>query len=74
MSLHPVQSAMVKHLGSQCGYCTPGIVMSLMEAYYRRDIKAPWQLDDQSLWKSYCADARAIAPYERHRITHQYGS
>lgn len=45
--LHPVQSAMVKHLGSQCGYCTPGIVMSLMEAYYRRDIKAPWQLDDQ---------------------------
>ncbi|MEC8276333.1 MAG: xanthine dehydrogenase small subunit [Myxococcota bacterium] len=45
--LHPVQSAMVKHLGSQCGYCTPGIVMSLMEAYYRKDIKEPWQIDDQ---------------------------
>jgi xanthine dehydrogenase large subunit len=27
--LHPVQDAMVKHHGSQCGFCTPGIVMSL---------------------------------------------
>jgi xanthine dehydrogenase small subunit len=28
-SLHPVQSAMIRHYGSQCGFCTPGIVMSL---------------------------------------------
>lgn len=27
--LHPVQDAMAKHHGSQCGFCTPGIVMSL---------------------------------------------
>ncbi|RJL08317.1 xanthine dehydrogenase small subunit [Paracoccus siganidrum] len=27
--LHPVQKAMVEHHGSQCGFCTPGIVMSL---------------------------------------------
>ncbi len=26
---HPVQEAMVKHHGSQCGFCTPGIVVSL---------------------------------------------
>lgn len=28
-SLHPVQQAMVGCHGSQCGFCTPGIVMSL---------------------------------------------
>ncbi|HTK78079.1 MAG TPA: FAD binding domain-containing protein [Gemmataceae bacterium] len=27
--LHPVQQALVDHHGSQCGYCTPGIVMAL---------------------------------------------
>ncbi len=28
-ALHPVQSAMVAHHGSQCGFCTPGIVMAV---------------------------------------------
>ncbi len=28
-TLHPVQQAMVDHHGSQCGFCTPGIIMSL---------------------------------------------
>lgn len=28
-ALHPVQDAMARHHGSQCGFCTPGIVMSL---------------------------------------------
>lgn len=27
--LHPVQRALVDHHGSQCGFCTPGFVMSL---------------------------------------------
>jgi xanthine dehydrogenase small subunit len=27
--LHPVQAAMLEQHGSQCGFCTPGIVMSL---------------------------------------------
>lgn len=31
--LHPVQDAMVRHHGSQCGFCTPGIVMSLFTLY-----------------------------------------
>jgi xanthine dehydrogenase small subunit len=31
--LHPVQQAMVECHGSQCGFCTPGFVMSLWSAY-----------------------------------------
>ena len=32
-SLHPVQQAMVNSHGSQCGFCTPGFVMSLFSMY-----------------------------------------
>jgi xanthine dehydrogenase small subunit len=32
--LHPVQQAMVDHHGSQCGFCTPGFVMSLFAMYH----------------------------------------
>src|SRR5258706_6787884 len=32
-SLHPAQAAMVTCHGSQCGFCTPGFVMSLWELY-----------------------------------------
>lgn len=35
--LHPVQQAMVDHHGSQCGFCTPGFVMSLLGAYLQRN-------------------------------------
>ena len=34
-SLHPVQQAMVDCHGSQCGFCTPGIVMSLYALWMR---------------------------------------
>ncbi len=42
-SLHPVQQALVDHHGSQCGFCTPGFVMSLWSQYlaYREGANRP---------------------------------
>lgn len=31
--MHPVQTAMVEHHASQCGFCTPGFVMSMATAH-----------------------------------------
>jgi xanthine dehydrogenase small subunit len=34
-TLHPAQQAMVECHGSQCGFCTPGFVMSMVHVYER---------------------------------------
>jgi xanthine dehydrogenase small subunit len=42
--LHPVQQAMVDQHGSQCGFCTPGFVMSLFVLYLHADTPAREQV------------------------------
>ncbi len=32
-ALHPVQQALIEHHGSQCGFCTPGIAVTLAAAH-----------------------------------------
>ena len=44
--LHPVQQAMVDHHGSQCGFCTPGLVMSLFTLYHCGTRPARAQIND----------------------------
>ena len=44
---HAVQDAIMKHYASQCGYCTPGVAMSLFEATYRHDMTKPWHFTEQ---------------------------
>ncbi|MFN3985446.1 MAG: xanthine dehydrogenase small subunit [Rhodocyclaceae bacterium] len=36
-ALHPVQQALVECHGSQCGFCTPGFVMSLWNLYHNHE-------------------------------------
>jgi len=45
-ALHPVQQAMVEHHGSQCGFCTPGFVMSLYALYRENEIPSRQEIDD----------------------------
>ena len=43
---HPVQQAMIDSHGSQCGFCTPGFVMSLFALYKNDDAPDRRAIDD----------------------------
>ncbi|MEO0574106.1 MAG: xanthine dehydrogenase small subunit [Pseudomonadota bacterium] len=45
-ALHPAQQAMVDCHGSQCGFCTPGFVMSLFALYKQRGTASRNDIDD----------------------------
>jgi len=44
--LHPVQQEMVDCNGSQCGYCTPGIIMSMFSLYKNENKPTQESIDD----------------------------
>ena len=52
-ALHPVQKAMVESDGSQCGFCTPGIVMS-MYCMYENKVKPTNENIDKYLSGNLC--------------------
>ena len=53
-ALHPVQRAMVESYGSQCGYCTPGFVVSMFEGYYRDVPEDPSRVVAEQLHGNLC--------------------
>jgi len=44
--LHPVQQKMVDFHGSQCGFCTPGIVMSLLALWLNEAAPSEGRIED----------------------------
>ena len=52
-TLHPVQQAMVDFHGSQCGYCTPGFVMSLFDLY-KSDLPNTREVIEDALTGNLC--------------------
>lgn len=47
--LHPVQKAMVDNHGSQCGFCTPGFVMSMFAFFHQQQRTAQGTGPDPTL-------------------------
>ncbi len=48
-ALHPVQEALARHHGLQCGYCTSGVVLSAIELLEQLDEPSA---DDVAAWMS----------------------
>jgi xanthine dehydrogenase small subunit len=45
--LHPVQKALADHHGTQCGYCTPGFVMSLVDLFEKKKTVTEQEVKNQ---------------------------
>lgn len=45
-TLHPVQQALIDAYGSQCGFCTPGITMTLFALYKSETSPTQTEIDD----------------------------
>jgi len=71
--LHPVQQAMVDFHGSQCGFCTPGFIMSLYGLWMKSPTPSDFEIE-KALQGNLCRctgyeaiirSARAISSYGR---------
>ena len=61
---HPVQRAMMEKHGAQCGFCTPGIVMSLVALHANREGTTP---DDHRLLEALSGNLCRCMTYTRIR-------
>ena len=70
--LHPVQQAMVDFHGSQCGFCTPGFVMSLY-ALWMRNPKPSDEAIERALQGNLCRCTGYEAIVRAARAVSDYG-
>lgn len=74
-ALHPVQRCMVASYGSQCGYCTPGFIVSMFEAYYRADVTTAAKIADQLCGNlCRCTGYRPIRDAMTHALAERSGA
>ncbi|MEN3792363.1 xanthine dehydrogenase small subunit [Fulvimarina sp. MAC3] len=72
-TLHPVQQAMVDHHGSQCGFCTPGFVMSLYALWMEKP--QPTELEVETALQGNLCRCTGYAPIIRAAVAiSRYGS
>jgi len=67
--LHPVQQSMVDYHGSQCGFCTPGCIMSMF-ALYKNELDPSREKIDDALSGNLCrcTGYRSIIEATRHML------
>ncbi|MEO1596352.1 MAG: 2Fe-2S iron-sulfur cluster-binding protein [Pseudomonadota bacterium] len=66
--LHPVQQAMVDCHGSQCGFCTPGFVMTLFAMYKSGAPEARSDIDDAT--RRQPLPLHGLPPHHRRRTAY----
>ncbi len=71
--LHPVQKAMIDFHGSQCGFCTPGFVMSLYGLWMRNPKPADAQIE-KALQGNLCRCTGYEAIMRAARVISDYGT
>jgi len=71
-TLHPVQQAMVDFHGSQCGFCTPGFVMSLYALWMRNPSPSNYAIE-KALQGNLCRCTGYEAIVKAARAVSSYG-
>ncbi len=69
-SMHWIQSALVEFAGSQCGFCTPGIVMSLYSAWMNAEAALDYEGWQTALQGNLCR-CTGYASILRAMLAHQ---
>ncbi len=70
--LHPLQEAMIHHHGSQCGFCTPGIIMALYALWLNHPRPTETQIR-RALQGNLCRCTGYQPILEAARNAHQFG-